>query len=83
MGLKDLFAAHAEAGSAGVAGHEINVAGMHCGACERRLCDALEELGATNVTANHQTGKVTYDGELEEALIADAVRSVGFSVVRE
>lgn len=78
MGLKDLFAAHAN--DASVAKSSINVAGMHCTACEKLVCTALEDRGAKNVTANHETGVVEYEGELESALIAEAVTEAGFSL---
>ena len=78
MGLKDLFAAHA--GDAPAARNSINVAGMHCPACEKLVCTALEDRGAKNVTADHTTGVVEYEGELESSLIADAVTEAGFSL---
>lgn len=78
MGLKDLFAAHAADTSQ--AKHSINVEGMHCNACEKLVCTALEDRGATNVTADHNTGVVEYEGELEAALIAEAVTEAGFSL---
>ena len=78
MGLKDLFAAHA--GEKADAQHTINVEGMHCNACERLVSDALTEAGATDVVANHETGVVTYAGELEDAVVAEAVTKAGFKV---
>ena len=78
MGLKDLFAAHATDQAAEK--HTINVSGMHCNACERLVADALAEAGATEVVANHETGVVSYAGELDEGAIADAVRSAGFTL---
>ncbi|MDO4536710.1 MAG: heavy-metal-associated domain-containing protein [Coriobacteriales bacterium] len=79
MGLKDIFAKHAgdEAGSK----HSINVAGMHCPACEKLVSSALEDCGACNVSANHETGVVEYEGELEQSLIAQAVSGAGFELV--
>lgn len=79
MGLKDIFAAHAE--EAPAAKHTINVDGMHCNACEKLVCTALEDRGAANVVANHETGVVEYEGELEQALISEAVSEAGFSLV--
>ena len=81
MGLKDLFAKHANAQDAAAASkHTINVEGMHCNACERLVSDALEERGARNVSASHESGVVEYEGELEQSLIAEAVTSAGFSL---
>ena len=79
MGLKDLFAAH-DGSATGPAG-EITVEGMHCNACERLVSDALEGLGATKVTADHESGKVTYTGELDAGQVADAIAKAGFKVV--
>ena len=78
MGLKDLFAAHAT--EKPTQRHSVNVAGMHCGACERLVSTALEDRGATNVVANHDTGVVEYEGELEQALIAEAIAEAGFEL---
>ena len=83
MGLKDLFAAHADATDAAEAAperHAINVQGMHCPACEKLVSTALEDRGARNVTANHQTGVVEYEGELEQALLSEAVAEAGFQL---
>ncbi|MDO4797447.1 MAG: heavy metal-associated domain-containing protein [Coriobacteriales bacterium] len=78
MGLKDLFAAHA--GDEQAAKNSINVAGMHCGACEKLVCTALEDRGAKNVTASHETGVVEYEGELEASLVAEAIAEAGFEL---
>lgn len=78
MGLKDLFAAHAETGAAET--HTINVSGMHCNACEKLVADALTEAGASDVVANHETGVVTFTGEIADAAVADAVSGAGFTL---
>lgn len=79
MGLKDLFAAHANE-EAPAAKNTVNVAGMHCPACEKLVSTALEDRGARNVSANHETGVVEYEGELESALIAEAISEAGFEL---
>lgn len=78
MGLKDLFAAHAE--DAQVSKHVINVEGMHCPACEKLVSTALEDRGAHNVSANHETGVVEYEGELGQSLISEAIDEAGFTL---
>jgi copper chaperone CopZ len=78
MGLKDLFAAHAE--EPAVKTHSVNVAGMHCPACEKLVSVALEDRGAKNVCANHETGVVEYEGELERDLLAEAIAEAGFEL---
>lgn len=79
MGLKDLFAAH-DGSAAAAAKNEILVEGMHCNACERLVSDALEGLGAKDVTADHESGKVTYAGDLDATQVADAIAKAGFKV---
>ncbi len=81
MGLKDIFAKHAEGDDAPAAKTTITVSGMHCPACEKRMCLALEDRGARNAVANHNTGVVEYEGELEQALIVEAVSEAGFELV--
>lgn len=78
MGLKDLFAAHATEET--TQRHSVSVAGMHCNACEKLVATALEDRGATNVVANHDTGVVEYEGELEQALLAEAIAEAGFEL---
>lgn len=79
MGLKDIFANHADA-DAPAEKHTVNVTGMHCPACEKLMATALEDRGARNVCANRETGVVEYEGELESALISEAVAEAGFEL---
>lgn len=78
MGLKDLFAAHAQEVPA--QRHSVEVAGMHCNACEKLVATALEDRGATCVNANHETGMVEYEGELSQTDVADAIAEAGFAL---
>lgn len=78
MGLKDIFAAHADQKAAPTC--SITVEGMHCNACEKLVATALEDRGAKNVVANHETGVVEYEGELERAVVAEAVSEAGFTL---
>jgi len=80
MGLKDLFAAHAEEPQEAAKSCSINVSGMRCNACEKLVSTALEDRGATNVVANHETGIVTFDGELPQGVIAEAIAEAGFQL---
>ena len=79
MGLKDLFAAHADEGAAKK--NTINVSGMHCPACEKLVSTALEDRGATNVKADHTSGVVEYEGELESSLLNEAIAEAGFELL--
>jgi copper chaperone CopZ len=53
---------------------------MHCNSCERLVSDALAAAGATDVVANHETGVVTYAGELSDDAVAEAVTKAGFTL---
>ena len=81
MGLKDLFAAHAAEGAPyeeAAEAHRIRVAGMHCNACEQLVSGALADRGATDVAADHNTGVVTYRGDLSDEAVAQAIAEAGF-----
>ena len=58
----------------------INVKGMHCAHCDMLVTMELEDRGATNVTANHETGVVTFDGDLSPETVKEAVEAAGFQV---
>lgn len=79
MGLKDIFAAHSDEKPAQK--NSVKVAGMHCPACEKLVSTALEDCGAKNVVANHKTGVVEYEGELEQTMLFDAISQAGFELV--
>lgn len=78
MGLKDLFAAHD--GTGAKKEQTIEVEGMHCNACERLVSDALTSLGATDVVADHVSGKVSFCGELGHDEMASAISEAGFKL---
>ena len=62
---------------------EYDVVGMHCHSCEMLVVSELEDAGATNVVANHETGKVTFDdedGKLTDEIVKQAVEAAGFSL---
>lgn len=77
MGLKNLFAAHADNEAVT---HEIEVKGMHCHGCEQLVKAELEERGASNVVAHHETGVVTYQGDLADDAVASAIAEAGFEL---
>ena len=62
---------------------EYAVEGMHCHSCEMLVIAELEDAGAANVTADHTTGKVTFDdpdGALDDAAVKAAVEAAGFAL---
>ena len=63
---------------------EINVKGMVCGGCEKRVINAVSSIeGVENVIANHETGKVdiVYKESVDVKSIKDKIEDIGFEVV--
>lgn len=61
----------------------LNVEGMHCGGCERRIQNAVKNIeGVENVIANHNDGtvKITLNKEIEKSVIAEVIEDIGFEV---
>jgi copper chaperone CopZ len=55
------------------------VKGMTCPACERKIADALVEMGARDVRANSQRGEVVLDpGSASEGQLREAVNALGY-----
>ena len=65
---------------------EINVKGMVCGGCEKRVINAVSSIeGVENVIANHETGKVdiVYKESIDVRSIKDKIEDIGFEVVED
>ena len=61
----------------------INVKGMVCGGCEKRVENALMNMdGVIDVTADHNTGKVVIktDKEIEMSEIKEKIEDLDFEV---
>ncbi len=61
----------------------INVKGMVCGGCERRVVNALSEIeGIEEVVANHTNGTVIIktEKEIEKNIIKEKIEDIGFEV---
>ncbi len=58
----------------------INVKGMHCAHCDMLVTMELEDRGATDVKADHETGVVTFEGDLAPETVKEAVEAAGFEV---
>ena len=58
----------------------INVKGMHCAHCDMLVTMELEDRGATDVKADHETGVVVFEGDLTPEQVKEAVEAAGFSV---
>lgn len=62
----------------------LNVEGMACGGCEKRIQNALSKVdGVKEVVANHTTGKVnlTIEDTLEEKNLKNIISELGFEIV--
>ncbi len=58
----------------------INVKGMHCAHCDMLVTMELEDRGATDVKADHETGVVTFEGDIAPEQVKEAVEAAGFSL---
>lgn len=61
----------------------INVEGMHCEGCERRVNNALSEIdGVKEVKADHNNGTVTIktDSEIDIDEVKEIIDDLGYEV---
>ena len=61
----------------------IKVEGMVCNGCENRVQNALKTIeGVETVVANHTTGTVTVTSksEVEESVMKEKIKDIGFDV---
>lgn len=61
----------------------INVEGMACGGCEKRVQNALMEInGVKEAVADHKAGtvKVTFEDQVFEKDIKEQIEDIGFTV---
>ena len=61
----------------------LNVNGMVCGGCEKRVINALSEISPiTKIEADHQEGKVTLwaEGEVNLDKVKERIVDLGFEV---
>lgn len=62
---------------------KLNVNGMVCGGCEKRVINALSTInGVQEVIANHNNGTVTIktNEEIEQNIIKEKIEDLGFEV---
>ncbi len=57
---------------------ELQVKGMHCRACEELVKDALEDVGAKDIKADWENGKVSFAGDATKA--KKAIEEEGYEV---
>ena len=62
----------------------LNVEGMMCEGCEKRVQNVLKQIdGVENVVANHNTKKVTITSniELDKNVIKEKIEDIGYEVI--
>ena len=60
----------------------VKIKGMSCQHCVGSTKDALEKLdGISNVSVDLEAGEATYEGEVSEKEVAQAITAIGFEVV--
>ena len=60
--------------------YTLQIDGMHCGSCERKISDALNTLNAVDsvsVSSKARTATLTSDSLIDEATLRDTVRGAG------
>lgn len=65
---------------------KLNVKGMVCGGCEKRVKNAIGEIaGVENVEASFETGivTVTTNENVEKSIIEETIEDIGFEVEKE
>ncbi|WP_418280567.1 heavy-metal-associated domain-containing protein [Halorubrum sp. DTA98] len=59
--------------------HTFEVDGMACGGCEENVTDALSALpGVESVTADHEAGTATVEGDVDVDAAIDAIAKAGY-----
>lgn len=64
---------------------KLNVKGMACSGCEKRIQNALMEIdGVQSVIANHETGivEINLNRDIDKKIIEDAIEDIGFDVIK-
>ena len=57
----------------------VKISGMSCQHCVASVTKAIEELsGVTQVSVDLEKGEATYDGDVSEQKVKDAIVKVGF-----
>ncbi len=60
----------------------VSIKGMSCQHCVASTKKALEEIpGVSNVEVNLEKAEASYDGDVDAAIIKEAITKIGFEVV--
>ena len=60
----------------------VKINGMSCQHCVASTTKALEDIkGISSVQVNLDKGEATYDGEIDQKVVKEAITKIGFEVV--
>ncbi len=60
----------------------VKINGMSCQHCVASVTKAIEDIsGVSQVSVDLDKGEATYDGEVDQLVIEEAITKIGFEVV--
>ncbi len=60
----------------------VSIKGMSCPHCVASVKKALEEIaGISDVEVNLEKNEASYNGEVDETVVEEAIRRIGFEVI--
>ena len=60
----------------------VKINGMSCQHCVASVTKAIEDVsGVSQVSVDLNKGEATYDGEVDQLVIKEAITKIGFEVV--
>lgn len=60
---------------------KVMINGMSCGHCANHVKEALTEIGATNINVDLAGKCATFDGEISDEEVKNAIEDYGYEVV--
>ena len=61
---------------------KVMINGMSCGHCANHVKEALADIGAKNINVDLDGKCATFDGEISDEAIKNAIEDYGYEVVR-
>jgi len=63
--------------------YNLKIEGMMCDGCSSSVREALEDLGATAASADHETAsaQATFEAPVTQEALAEAIDDAGFKLV--
>lgn len=59
---------------------KVMINGMSCGHCANHVKEALSEIGAKNINVDLASKCATFDGEISDEAIKNAIEDYGYEV---